>query len=268
MPVHYTADRYAIKDRGSFYDRRGRAAAASAARRSTAVARRRRAPMVSRPMMKVFQQNAGELRGMDTQLEQTAIVSTASTNANVKVLNLVETGNGSWNRNGRKIFLKSVRLRGWAQLGVQTAATSYDCALPPLRMVVVWDKQPGGASIPTFDTIFGQTSQDGTETSEVFDSLKFDNTGRFSVVRDEIFSPPHVLPSDGAAAAAVNTLVPFDVFIDLKGKETIFMGDSDPVTIADISSGGLYVYFRSGFNSTDNVWTVSAASFSRLRFTC
>ena len=40
-----------------------------------------------------------------------------------------------------------------------------------VRAVLVWDKQPNNGAIPTFDTIFGQTSQAGVESASVMDHL-------------------------------------------------------------------------------------------------
>lgn len=214
--------------------------------------------------------NSGELRGMDTSLAiATPVINTTGTNGDIITLNLIEAGNGSYNRNGRKAFLKSVRLSGLLGYSLETAATSYDLSMANLRMVVVWDKQPSSGTVPTFDTIFGYTTQDGTEGAAVTSHLRFDNTGRFQVLKDVVFAPPAVTPSDGAAEAKIESVVHFDEFIDLKNRTTIFSGDSDPVTIADISSGALYCVFRS-LNTTTSVkndWTVVDA-YSRLRFTC
>ena len=48
-----------------------------------------------------------------------------------------------------------------------------------VRAVLVWDKQPNNGAIPTFDTIFGQTSQAGVESASVMDHLRYDNMFRF-----------------------------------------------------------------------------------------
>ncbi len=212
--------------------------------------------------------NAGELGGMDTVLTQALVIATTSTNASSDVLNLVEPGNGSYNRRGRKIHMKSIRMKGVLRYSSQTAATTFDVVRSSLRCILVWDKQPSG-TLPKWDDIIGHTTQDGQEASTLLGSLRYDNTGRFSIIHDAFFAPPQVMPSDGAAAGNVTSDIPFDMFIQLKNRETIFSGDSDPVTIADISSGGLYIYWRA-FNAstaTENDWQVLAQSTSRLRFT-
>ncbi len=217
---------------------------------------------------RALQKNSGELKGMDTTLTIAGpIIATTNTNADSFVLNLIEPGNGSFNRIGRKTFAKSLRISGHMVYIYNADPTTGDTTGVPVRMVVVWDKQPSG-TLPTFDVIFGRTSQDGTEATSVLDNLRYDNMGRFQVLRDCKFEPkPMVGDGGGSANLCVNPFL-VDEFIDLKNRETVFSGDSDPITIADISSGGLYVYFRAT-GSTNQVidWAVSGTMSSRLRFT-
>lgn len=240
--------------------RAARAAAYRASSRVRALQGFRRRPRIYN------NKNAGELRGMDTSLTNASIVGTTNTNDDIQCLNLIEAGNGSWNRNGRKAFLKSLRLKGTVTGDLAAAATTYDVGATYLRMVVVWDKQPSGGTIPTFDTIFGYTTQDGTESSTTMSNLRYDNTGRFQVLKEHVFVPPPVAPLGAAAQASYTYHIPFDFFIDLKNRTTIFSGDSDPVTIADISSGSLLLVWRS--DAAGQNWAVDDISTSRLRFTC
>jgi len=212
---------------------------------------------------------AGEKKGVDTPLTISTVVATTNTNDDCQVLNLVQQGSGSWNRVGRKINLQSVRLRGIARHTSSPAVTSGYLNSNNLRMVVVWDKQPSGAAIPTFDTVFGLTDQDGTESSTYLAPVRYDNMDRFSVLRDE-FCPMNVVTDNqsGGATDAVRWEYPFDVFIKLGGREVVFSGQSDPMTIADISTGGLYVYFRAeGDAAGTNQVGIDTDSFARLRFT-
>ena len=103
-------------------------------------------------------------KGLDTDISLSPAIDTTNTNASSFVLNLVQQGNGSWNRVGRKIIPKSLRIKGFVNI-LSTPTFATGVATPTfLRMVVVYDKQPSGGAIPTFDTIFGITAQDGTES--------------------------------------------------------------------------------------------------------
>lgn len=203
-----------------------------------------------------------EKKGMETSISSVGnIVATTGTNADSFVLNLIQAGNGSWNRVGRKVHLKSVRLYGLAGM---TYTTNAAYGVGSLRMVVVWDKQPSGGAIPAWDQIFGNTDQTGVETSSVLSRPRYDNMDRFQVLRD-VFIEPRIVP-DGVTAADIRSVyVEFDEYIKLGNKEVVFSGQSSPMTIADISTGALYVYFRANAVSATMNWTTTQA-FARLRY--
>lgn len=214
---------------------------------------------------------AKELKGLDTDLAiATQVVDTTGSNANAFVVNLVQAGTGSWNRVGRKIYPQSLRLRGIASLLVDNSATTSSLFSNTLRMVVVWDKNPNSSSsIPVFSTIFGRTEQDGTESTQVLDSLRFDNTDRFRVLKDCVMTAQPQADGSGAGGTinAIYYNVQFDEYIKIKNKETVYSGQSDPMTIADISSGAIYVYFRAALDdASTNGWLILPESYARLRY--
>jgi len=226
--------------------------------RAAAMAYRRRAPILV---------STGELKGMDTELTLNPIISTTSTNASSFTLNLVRTGNGAWARIGRKIRMKSVRLTGALQCTYGPEATTGALLPNSTRMVVVYDKQPSG-TLPTFDTIFGHTVQDGTESSGFRDALRFDNTERFIVLRDKICDfVPQAQNQEGGTTDTISQIASFDEYINLKGLPAQYSGESEPMTIADISSGALYVFFRSATNASATLVQVKSTSTARLRYT-
>lgn len=207
--------------------------------------------------------HAMEVKGVDTTFNEASVETATNTNGDAYVLNLIQQGNGSWNRVGRHVQLRSLRLKGVVGCYSQLNANTYDANT--MRMVVVWDKQPSGAAVPSFDDIFGHTDQSGTETTTFLDPLKYDNTGRFSVVMDKTFT--HNPCGPWGTGVKGRTEQPFDYFINLKNRQTIFSGQSTPMTIADISTGALYVYFRAKKETNDeSVWDVSS-TLARLRYT-
>lgn len=223
---------------------------------------------VSASSMIAAVRRAGEKKGMDTPLSVGAVVATTNTNDDALVLNLVQQGAGSWNRIGRKVNLTSVRLRGIARHTSATAATSGDLNANGLRMIVVWDKQPSGAAIPTFDTIFGLTQQDGTESATYLAPVRYDNMDRFSVLRDcHITMSPQLWNNEGGTTDAARYDYAFDEYIKLGTREVVYLGQSNPMTIADISTGALYVYFRAEADTAGtNQVAIDADSFARLRY--
>lgn len=212
-----------------------------------------------------------EVKGVDTALNMPApILQTTGTNANAAVVNLIQQGTGSYNRIGRKIKMKSVflNIEGHYAMNMFNGGGGDALMGANLRMVVVYDKQPSGI-LPTFDEIFGHTYQDGTSATYVFDSLKYEAMSRFRVIRNEVITiQPMVNPGTGDQAH-----YPFHktFYIPLKGLETVYAGNANPATIAQIQSGGLYVYFRSDIGNTGAGtpvpgFVVQAYSFARLRY--
>lgn len=210
----------------------------------------------------------GELKGVDTKNSGSRIIDTTNTNAQILVPNLPRTGSGSYNRVGRKAKLSSLRIKFNIDFSFQANATTGVLEGNYVRCAVVWDKQPSG-TIPSFDTIFGVTVQDGTESSTLLAPLKYDNTARFSVLRDDlIMCNPEAYNGAAGTGPFLTYRKIHEQFIALKGKTTVFSGDSAPMTIADISSGALYVILRSQVNITgENEANLGDDSFMRLRFT-
>ncbi|AYP28927.1 MAG: coat protein/nuclear export [Cressdnaviricota sp.] len=213
----------------------------------------------------------GELKGVDVLLTQTAIVATTNDSSNSVVLNLVPSGATSYNRVGKKIYNQSVRLKGVAIHQVGATTTTSNTLYTPLRMVVVWDKQPSSGAVPNWDAIFGYTPQNGTEASTVLSPPRYDNMDRFTVLRDIELEPKSIAtPFAGVGGTELDGYfyVPFDEYIKLNGRETVFSGQTAAMTIADVSTGALYVYFRALVNAAGtSVWTVDSSSVARLRYT-
>lgn len=206
-----------------------------------------------------------ELKGCDILLTQASpIITTTGTNANALVLNCIQPGSGSWNRIGRKIMLKSIRLRGTVAFSSTPSAAGVENG-NWVRMVVVWDQQPSGAAIPTWETIFGITDQAGTESSTIMSPVRYDNTDRFKVLRDKIIDY-QLQPSTPVSTASISEQVTFDEYFQLGNREVVYSGQSNPCTIADISTGALYVYFRAFTSDTTQAASVSSVSYARLRY--
>lgn len=211
-----------------------------------------------------------EKKGMDTPInfQGTPIVATTNTNDSCVVLNLVQAGTGSWNRVGRKIHSQSLRLKGTLRMEQKRQTTSSDLFGNVVRMVVVWDKQPSSNAIPAFSDVFGHTLQSGTEATVYTDALKYDNMDRFKILREfTVTCNPTTANVAGGTGDKVYYLYAYDEYIKLKNLETVFSGQSNPMTISDISSGALYLYARAELQQDEAFFVDTANSFARLRYT-
>lgn len=218
---------------------------------------RKRFMFKRRYIPKVYK-SSGELKGIDTSISGT-VINTTNTNGSAFVLNLVQQGASSWNRVGRKthgkyLVIKGDALHSYALAGGFIRGDS-------LRMVVVHDKQPSGGAVPTWDTIFGKTDQTGSETSSVFDARRYDNMNRFNVLLDkEIYGNVEAVPATGDIVVERYNI---NEYVKLKNIETVYSGQSSPLTIADISSGAIYIFFRSRAVG----WDIDTGSSVRYRYT-
>jgi len=206
----------------------------------------------------------GELKGMDTTIFYNPVVATTGTNGNTTTLNLVQTGTGSWNRVGRKIHIKSVRVKGEAIVEHVLSALG-DFIANQLRMILVWDSQPAGGTEPLFSDIFGETSQAGVETSTWFSQPKYDTMSRFTILKDWTYesSPQAGVNANGDI---IRNTFAVDCYIRLNNLESTYSGQSSPMTIADINNGALYLVARAAIdNATSSVASVSVRS--RIRYT-
>lgn len=220
----------------------------------------------------VIHKSSGELKGIDSNLEILngpaggGILSTTNTNDGIDVVNAIDPGSASYNRIGRKIHMKSLRIKGTVQTRFVNEPTDGDLVGNSVRIVVVYDKQPSDV-LPSFDDIFGRTVQDGTESTVFLDNLRYDNTGRFKVLHDEVMCMnPQLFNNAGGSDDAHYTLCYFDKYIDLKNKVTVYSGQSIPTTIADISTGALYVIARARNDSNAETESYVRNQIARLRY--
>jgi len=210
-----------------------------------------------------------EKKGVDTDvsISSGSLVTTTNTNANAFVLNLVQQGTGSWNRVGRKSHLTSVRVKGILSHTATAQVTTGIMLSNFIRMVIVWDKQPSGAAIPSFDQIFGITAQDGTESCpDITCPPRYDNMDRFRVIKDKTI--PMNVGVVGPTGTTLNTqhLQEVDEYVKLPSLESVYSGQSAPMTIADVSTGALYLYFRA-YNNSAGASQCAVDAIARLRYT-
>ena len=226
-----------------------------------------RASRTPRRTTTVVYQSGGELKGVDTSLDVSyGVDSTTGDNSDIILVNAPVPGTASYNRIGRKIKMESLRIRGFIDYRYVNSPSSGDVDSNAIRITVVYDKQPSEV-LPKFDEIFGSTFADAAETSIITDNLRYDNTNRFKVISDETMClNPQLWNGNGGTTDTTFQKYFFDKYIKLKGKITVFSGQSAPTTIADISSGGLYVVFRADRDSANASNLSITKATARLRF--
>jgi len=260
----------------------GRSANSNSYAKSISKARPGRAPMLSDAEMNwaydqgmkkastmALQRSArfgNELRGIDTLLNISGgIINTTNTNGGAFMLNGTNQGSASWQRIGNKIAMQSLRLRGKLTTTYTPIVTTAATAAQTVRMVVVYDKTPAG-SLPAWDTIFGTITNEGGVASSILASLLLVRTKRFRVLKDCVWSFSPTAGGSGGTTNVTQIDHCFDEFVPLKNLETQYTASNTTPVIGDISSGGLYVFFRASDDSASATRTVVEDSSARLRF--
>lgn len=157
----------------------------------------------------------------------------------ITCLNLIQVGSSMFNRIGRRIQLKSLRLR--LQLVTINATRTLQFA-DVGRIAVVYDKQTNGA-FPTLTDVYQDTEQSGTNTSTTLTGLNMNNRDRFITIIDK-----QVMIPGGVLTAGLLTSVYPDngeniTMMDEYRKlnlTTFYKADSNPAVIGDIATGALY----------------------------
>lgn len=198
----------------------------------------------------------------DTQPCQ--MLNTNTGTACVQALNLCQQGTGIAQRDGNKISMKSLRVR----FGI-IAGNAVVAANPTnVRVLVLYDRQPNGA-YPAINTILGESLQSNTiGTGTMYSNLNPNFFERFRVLMDKQIT---LQPFDGTAITSTSCTGPTDVcgfkldeFILLKDLETLFNGTANPLTIAQITTGALYIATFGDTAAANQPWVMTGTT--RLRF--
>lgn len=196
-------------------------------------------------------QPKAELKGADTTAQGMVIRPTAAP-PNFGLLNSVVVGAELYQRTGRKIYMKSLHFKGF--IFPTQATTSVASAF--LRVIIFYDAQPNGAAPGISDLL--EDSASGSPTN-FLSEINLNNRQRFMILREKKFivgpttnttNYGQSLLQDGSQCLVI------DEFIKLKRLETCFNAVNGG-TIADITTGSLYVVALCDNTSTSGAWTLS-----------
>jgi len=187
-----------------------------------------------------------------------------STTGRFTLLNGVQTGNGFFNRRGRKMTMKSLHLTGQFHYSGQDGVGTNEY----LRVMVVYDREANGA-FPTSAQILANTDNTGTNVTNSLSNRNMTEAERFLVLRDiRVAIPQDANVATTSLFANVidynNQRINIDEFIDLKGLETVFSASTNPAAIGDITAGSLFLFTLGNTPDADAPYSVSFNA--RLRF--
>lgn len=173
-----------------------------------------------------------ELKAFDIARTATNVQLVATPPA-FNLLNQMINGAELYQRVGRKVYMKSLHVRGYFQ---NIATTVQDA----IRIIVFYDSQANAAA-PTIANLLQDSNAAAGTTAE--SEINLFNRARFKILRDKQFCTPAVTNTAGVLTNLnypSNNVFEFNEFIKLKGLEAVYNGTNGG-TIADITSGSLYL---------------------------
>lgn len=185
-----------------------------------------------------------------------------SSNAVIKLLNGLKLGTAAFNRIGNKIAMKSLYWSVAFGLSAVDADPAVDLSNldVPLRTMVVYDKQPNGATFVLGDLLSAFSGLDNTtaRTIDVNSPNNLNNRDRFIVLSDKRY----ILSSASTTGRLIKKYKRLNTAVSYKSGATV--GD-----ITDITSGALFFLCWVDADMagvTDPSWIVNMRGDIRLRF--
>lgn len=177
-------------------------------------------------------------------------------------LNAVSQGDGEQQRDGRKISMVDVIVRGTLQVVPQTAQTAVDVA-PVVNVYLVLDKQTNGATLNSEDVFASLTTTTNT-VSSLNRNLEYDTRFRVLATKQIRVPAPRVTGTSTAVLEG-GVHVPFTLYKNLAGMKTTFTTGTTSL-ISNITDTSLHIIAFQTTSSSGTTEAVSLAYQSRLRF--
>ncbi len=178
-------------------------------------------------------------------------VASTNTNDDFVLLNKIQQGDGVNQRIGNRVRLKSVRIYGQITHIYRPVVTTLNCLGNSVRFILLWDKSPNEATTPVFNAIFGGTDGASATSTDYMDAILINKFDRYQILREwTIDCNIEAYLTGGSEDECINVKT-IDYYVDLKGKEVVYTGTADPITIGNVTNGALYIIARSFLNTAD-----------------
>lgn len=198
-----------------------------------------------------------ELKCIDVPDFTAAFRTPAGATSLSPLLNVPKNGPELYDRIGRKIYMKSLHVRGY----VWNAATTTQSLG---RMILLYDSQSNGVAPVIADIL---SNMNGAPATTGCSHINLNNRQRFSILKDHTITLPGCTNVAGVLTNGpqFNDTAPYryeiNWFVKLKGLETIY-NNLSAGNIGDVASGALWILFVTDVN--DATWNFKGVA--RLRY--
>lgn len=209
----------------------------------------------------LYRQPKVELKCIDATKFTAAFRTPAAATSIAGPINAIGNGPEIFQRVGRKVYMKSVQIKGF----IANAATAIQ---DNGRLFLIYDSQSNGA-FPSVGDVISDLNPAGVTTTGL-SMINLNNRQRFTILRDHHITFPAVTNAAGVLTNGPSfndtTRYSYEInwFIKLKGLETIYnqLAPAGGPDITEIASGSLFLMFVS--TQQDAVYNFIGQT--RLRF--
>ena len=204
-----------------------------------------------------------DLGGADTGLNIAAVPISLTDNTGGVFLNALILGDENWKRQHAGLNMRSLRLRYRVLHQYKHALVTGNIFSNQVRMTVIHDKEPD-ATIPAWSTIFKNLDPVGITSTTFSSSLNFNETNRFTVLREEILTMNPDIENSKGLDDEVHESVQVDWFIPLKGRKAMYKKNVATGNVGDMMFGALYFFAKARVNDLHS--KIQIAGISRFRW--
>lgn len=208
-------------------------------------------------------QKTHDLKGADGYA-QSGVDTALGTNVGVYLINDIFMGDGNIRRKDGDINMKSVRVKVLLETVFRHEAILGNLKGQEIRVSVVYDKKPNG-SLPKFSDIFANMNNQGIKVTYFDSNVDYNNTDRFSVLRDEIITIMPAVADSVGTEDKLDQLTRRDWYLDLKKRKVRYKRNVTEGTIPEIVEGALYLVYKAKHQTA--LYTQTTITHNhRLRF--
>lgn len=195
----------------------------------------------------------------DTIVEGTSLAGLELDPSTLNTLFAPTEGNDISDRQGRKVWVKGIRLRGMIQL---RDSTNTRVDQTSVRLILYMDKQTNAAQVQS-ETYLESA---GSASENIFCAFQnLDSLGRFKTIKDKIYRiPVGTVWYNGTATGTQGTQVPFKWNITFKRPIQVNFNNTNGGTVADIVDNSFHIV---GMAESESTATTLLLSYNcRVRF--
>lgn len=185
---------------------------------------------------------------------------TAGSQYNINLLNGISVGSDLYNRVGRSVFMKNIKL-AYQFHNIDTSLSTTDIEV---RVLVVLDKAPNGAALPVLADFLRELNAAGAASTTLRSHINTNNRQRFQILHDKRPNLPPWNVTNTNSGVPTISISEINVVKTFKlPKKMQFSGTGS--VISDIQTYAVYLVMAHDYAGVNTPWQMQAQA--RCEFT-